>query len=481
MAFGENALKYAEEVLATIEWGTQHWKPQESFPVPPVPRWLRMPELIQTTMPLRGELLLIPLGTHLEDIRICSPALWAWMAILLQYWQDHMTGHLYGGCFWQASKLASTLIHDINPWLPHRACFGWSYVATHATLWLDMRDQFAKEHHTEWEAQKSLTHPLNDLECDTKVIYWARLIKRQEDKEVADSREAAVKQLLPERQVARVERQARATPTNLDVAPVRSQAALYPNWVQARVTKSQGSDLPRPYRTPRQDADRDFSLEEELGANSVFDLLALGSQSSQPSGSQPSSSLDTTMSAAGPKTPPHFSEASPTIPPFDLALLGLPAPMSPMTASENALLNLALGSPVKSLAPPGIGCGARGSGLSSCSDSPMSTGSPAITSSLALALKVRTQVPTLALLDAKKESSGESSNEEDMVATDNRLKYNVSLEDHSVHMASVPYLAHHQSVTTHLKTIVFRRPVHLAWRTAVSQCVHSKFSQHTAC
>ena len=31
VAFGENALKYATEVLATIEWGTQHWKLQESF------------------------------------------------------------------------------------------------------------------------------------------------------------------------------------------------------------------------------------------------------------------------------------------------------------------------------------------------------------------------------------------------------------------------------------------------------------------
>ena len=141
--------------------------------------------------------------------------------------------------------------------------------------------------------------------------------------------------------MAHMERQARATPMNPDAAPVRSQAALYPNWVQAWVTKPQGSDPPRPYRTPRQDADRDFSLEEELGANSVFDPLALGSQSSQPSGSQPSSSPDTTTGVAGPKTPPHFSEASPTIPPFDLALLGLPAPMSPVTAGENALLNLA--------------------------------------------------------------------------------------------------------------------------------------------
>ena len=42
---------------------------------------------------------------------------------------------------------------------------------------------------------------------------------------------------------------------NPDMAPVRSQATLYPNWVQAQVTKPQGSDPSRPYRTPRQDAD----------------------------------------------------------------------------------------------------------------------------------------------------------------------------------------------------------------------------------
>ena len=120
------------------------------------------------------------------------------MAVLLQYWQDHMSGHLYGGHFRQASELAGTLIHNINPWLPHRAHFRWSYVATHTTLWLDMRNQFAEEHHKEWEAQKSLTRSLSNLEHDTEVVYQARLIKRQDDKEVADSREAAAKQLLPE-------------------------------------------------------------------------------------------------------------------------------------------------------------------------------------------------------------------------------------------------------------------------------------------
>ena len=151
VAFGENTLKYAAEVLAIIELGTQHWKLQESFPVPPVPRLLCMLELIQTMLPLRGELPLIPSGTHLEDIRIRSPALWVWMAILLQYWQDHMSKHLFRGCFRQASELASTLIRNINPWLPHRARFGWSYVATHATLWLDMWTNLPKS--TTWSGK----------------------------------------------------------------------------------------------------------------------------------------------------------------------------------------------------------------------------------------------------------------------------------------------------------------------------------------
>ena len=69
LAFGNQAQKFAAEVLATIEWGTQHWKLQEAFLVPVIPRWLRMPEFTQTTTPLRGELPLMPMGGHFEDIR----------------------------------------------------------------------------------------------------------------------------------------------------------------------------------------------------------------------------------------------------------------------------------------------------------------------------------------------------------------------------------------------------------------------------
>ena len=125
-------------------------------------------------------------------------------------------------------------------------------------------------------------------------------------------------------------------PTSLDATSARLETALYPNWVQKRETKPRGSNLPRPYKTPKEDTSRGLLLEEELDANFVFDPLAFGSQSSQPSDSQPSLMPDDTTGVAGPKTLPHFCEVSATILPFDLTLLGMPAPMSPMKEGENA-------------------------------------------------------------------------------------------------------------------------------------------------
>ena len=141
---------------------------------------------------------MVPPGTHYEDIRVRCPVVWAWMAMFLQFWQDHMTRHLYGCHFHQASDLANTLIWDINVWMPHSTQFGWNYVATHASLWLDIQDQFTEEHLEEWETQKFWAVALNDLERDTEAVYRARVIKKQDDKACADSKEAAVQELLPE-------------------------------------------------------------------------------------------------------------------------------------------------------------------------------------------------------------------------------------------------------------------------------------------
>ena len=223
------------------------------------------------------------------------------MAVLLQYWQDHTIHHLYGGRFHQTSDLATTLIQDINPWLPHKSRFGWGYVATHATLWLDLRDQFVEEHVEEWAAQKCWTGALNKLERDTEVIYQTHIIKRQEDKMITDSKEAAAKELLPEQQVAHAERQAGATPMKADATSTSTGAALYPDWIMRSKTKPIGCDVARPYQTPREDTGRDLMLDVELDAASVFDPLQLASQSSQPD-PQDCSMSDTTLGAEGPRT-----------------------------------------------------------------------------------------------------------------------------------------------------------------------------------
>ena len=177
------------------------------------------------------------------------------MAVLLQFWQDHMTRHLFGGHFRQASDLANTLIWDINVWIPHSTQVRWSYVATHTSLWLDMQDQFAEEHLEEWEAQKFWMAALNDLERDTKAVYRAHVIKRQDNKASADSKEAEAEELPPEQWVARTEQQACATPTKVDVSSTNAGVPLYPNWVVRSKTKPTGSDVPKRYRAPKEDAD----------------------------------------------------------------------------------------------------------------------------------------------------------------------------------------------------------------------------------
>ena len=57
---------------------------------------------------------------HVRDICVRGPTLWAWMAILLQYWQDHICKSLYDGWVRPVSELMKVLLRDINPWLPHK-------------------------------------------------------------------------------------------------------------------------------------------------------------------------------------------------------------------------------------------------------------------------------------------------------------------------------------------------------------------------
>ena len=162
-------------------------------------------------------------------------------------------------------------------------------------------------------------------------------------------------------------------------------ATLYPNWVLSRVCKRTSPDTPQPYRTPREDAGRRLTLEEELDASSVFDPLQLS------------------QGAEGPQMLPHYSKTPIYIPQFDIAKVGVLPKMSSIMDQENALLNLTPGSPVTHATPPGLGQGKGGSGRSSCSGSPMSLGSPAVGLSLALAIKVRTHPGTPSTFGGREE------------------------------------------------------------------------------
>ena len=198
----------------------------------------------------------------------------------------------------------------------------------------------------------------------------------QEDKVLADSKEAATKDLPPERRAARAERQASAMPRKDGMSSTSMSATLYPDWVLSRAGRCTSPDMPQPYQTPREDASGCLTLEEELDASSVFDPLQLS------------------QGAEGPQMAPHYSETPTYIPQFDIAKVGMLPKMSPITDQENEILNLTPGSPVMRATPPGLGQGKGGSGRSSCSGSPMSLGSLAVGSGLALAIKVHTHPGT---------------------------------------------------------------------------------------
>ena len=388
LAFGTGALQYEAEILATIKWGMQHWKMEEPFPVLPILKRLCTPELTQTTMPLSGELLLPSPAIHLRDIHVRGPALWSWMAVLLQYWQDHISVSLYGGRVRMSSELTEILMRDINPWLPHHSRFGWDYIADHCTLWLDVWEQFIEEHFWEWEAQKTCPYQLGPLEHNTKLAFHRHLIKRQAEMDAADSREDEAKKLPPKHQAAHEQQQRQAMPVWMDVCPAGMEGSLYPNWQWMQHTKPKGADKASTYKMPKDEAMKEkITLEEELNAKSIFNPLVPSSQSSEAS---PGSNV------AGPKTPPHFSETPISIPPFDVSILDIPnksAALSPVMDHENALLNLAPGLPVKGMGPSRIGRVSRGSGHSSGTSSPMSIGLPADTS-LGVALRIRARAPT---------------------------------------------------------------------------------------
>ena len=171
LTFGDDAIHYTAKVLATIGRGTQHWKMGEANPLPIIPTWLWTIKAMQNMIPIRVELSCPPPGMNLEDIWVCSLAIWLWMSALLQFWQDHLTTHLFSGQIWQPSRLAEILLRDLNPCMPHKDCPTWDMVAKETMTWLDISEQFLEE----WEAQKTCPHDTNALEHATEATYHGHL------------------------------------------------------------------------------------------------------------------------------------------------------------------------------------------------------------------------------------------------------------------------------------------------------------------
>ena len=340
-----------------------------------------------------------------------------------------MTPYLYGGRFHRISNLAATVIRDINPWLPHQAHFSWGYVAMNATLWIDLRDHFAMEHHEEWTEQKEQECALNDLERDTEVVYRARIIRRQEDKLIADSKEAAAKNLPPERRVAHTERQAGATPRKDDVSSTSMSATLYPDWVLSRAGKRSSPDTPKPYRTPREGTGGCLTLEEELDASSIFNPL----QSSQ--------------GAEGPRTLPHYSETPTTIPPFDIAKVGVLPRMSPITTRRMHSW-MSLQDPLLGTLPLQDWTEVRaGQGQAHALTAPCCWGPWCPDRALGLALKVRTQPVTPSMFGIREGlprcTMEEDEEEMDAMGSDGTDQAQ-DWTHRDVHPASAPCLACHR-------------------------------------
>ena len=131
-----------------------------------------------------------------------------------------------------------------------------------------------------------------------------------------------------------------------------------------------------------------------------------------------------------------------TIPPFNLAQVGILPKMSPMTDLENALLNLAQGSPVMHTDPPGLGQGQSRTERSSCSRSPMSLGSPA-GMSLALALKVHTCPVMPATFGSREELPRDGAGKRWMPQRMMPKRRKTEDGQQRIHPASMPCLAHH--------------------------------------
>ena len=165
--------------------------------------------------------------------------------------------------------------------------------------------------------------------------------------------------------------------------------------------------------------------------------------------------------------------------------------MSPITDQENALLNLAPGSPVTHAAPPGLGRGKGGSGHSSCFGSPMSLGSLAVGSSLAINVHTCPGTPlTFSRREELPRGAVEEEEEEMDTAENDDADQAKDWTQCDVHPAIALCLARHRvepdsRPNERTRTAIWRKdtllkqPAHLVWHAAQPNCLFYSRTRNT--
>ena len=127
--FEGNATVYSAHILAIFDWAYKFYKVGGEYPVPKLPSWLttyihvnsipRFPEGLPDLPRQRTAM-------RIDEPAIRSPAIWQWMADLLQYWSDVSNTKTPGGLFRTQSTLVERLMDTVNPWFSEKHRVTWA-------------------------------------------------------------------------------------------------------------------------------------------------------------------------------------------------------------------------------------------------------------------------------------------------------------------------------------------------------------------
>ena len=161
----------AYQVIAMADWAVEY-NELSNHPLPVIPPELQI--LYSSPRHGKGQ---FPLAPTLEessstDVRIQCQARWTYLCAILQYFEDDMPareGALYGGRICQPSTLILYIMEHVNPGLPEHFWVEWSSIVG-STPWL-----IAWSHMSQEELDRFYSEPLptvvSDLEVAMEEVY----------------------------------------------------------------------------------------------------------------------------------------------------------------------------------------------------------------------------------------------------------------------------------------------------------------------